>query len=169
VDGITSLAVLISVAGSWLGFPIIDPIVGFVITVMILFIVKDSAKAVFTRLLDGIEPETIDKINKSVYQVKGVLKVNDIKARWSGHEILAELAITTDSNVSVREGHQIVKDVIHRLQHDIEHLSKVHIHVDPVEEQGSSYHEHAHYHTEHDHSHNHMHDHKHGHAHAHPH
>lgn len=167
VDGITSLAVLVGVAGTWLGFPIVDPLVGLVITMMILFIVKDSAKAVFTRLLDGIEPKTIDTITKSAYQVEGVQKVNDVKARWFGHEILAEITITINSKISVKEGHEIVKEVIHRLQHDVEHLSKVQVHVDPVEEQGESYHEHAHFHAAH-HSHGHEHDHHHdGYSHNH--
>ncbi|SEC03037.1 cation diffusion facilitator family transporter [Paenibacillus sp. GP183] len=154
VDGITSLAVLVGVAGTWLGFPIIDPLVGLVITIMIVFIVKDSAKAVFTRLLDGIEPEIIDTITKSAYQIEGVQKVNDVKARWFGHEILAEITITTYSKISVKEGHEVVKNVIHRLQHDVEHLSKVQVHVDPVEEQGYSFHEHSHA-AQHSHEHGH--------------
>ncbi|WP_082083640.1 cation diffusion facilitator family transporter [Paenibacillus beijingensis] len=173
VDGMTSLAVLVGVLGVWLGFPIVDPLVGLVITIMILFIVKDSAKAVFTRLLDGIEPETIDTITRSASQVEGVQTVNDIKARWFGHEILAEISITTDSNLSVREGHAIAQNVIHRLQHDIEHLGKVQVHVDPVEEQGYSFHEHAHFHAakhSHKHGHDHHHDpHDHHHKHQHHH
>ena len=41
VDGLTSLAVLLGAVGSLLGFPLVDPIVGIVITVAILFIVFD--------------------------------------------------------------------------------------------------------------------------------
>ena len=50
VDGFTSLAVLLSVLGVWGGLPIVDPLVGIAITVAILFIVKDAARAVWNRL-----------------------------------------------------------------------------------------------------------------------
>ena len=59
VDGLTSLAVVLGAIGVWLGFPLADPIVGLVITVMIFGIVWQSAKAVFSRMLDGVEPEVL--------------------------------------------------------------------------------------------------------------
>lgn len=123
IDGWTSLAVLGGVIGTWLGVPIIDPIIGLIITVVILFIVKDSAKVILTRLLDGIDPHIIDAIEKIAADVDGVIHVSDIRARWSGHEILAELSITLGSGLSVKEGHDIVRNVIHRLQHEVDHLA----------------------------------------------
>lgn len=57
VDGLTSLAVVAGAAGVWLGFPLADPLVGGLITVLIFSIVWQSTKAVFTRVLDGVEPE----------------------------------------------------------------------------------------------------------------
>ena len=62
VDGLTSLGVLFSAVGVWLGYPLSDPIVGLLITAAILPIVWESGKAVFTRLLDGVDPEVTDEI-----------------------------------------------------------------------------------------------------------
>src|SRR6266581_2079386 len=61
-DGIASLAVLLSVIGVWLGYPLADPIIGILMTLLILRIVWESAAAVFTRLLDGVDPEVVDEI-----------------------------------------------------------------------------------------------------------
>src|SRR5215204_5237538 len=61
VDGFTSLAVLIGAIGVWVGVPVLDPLIGLAITVAILFIVKDAARAVFLRLLDGVEPAILTK------------------------------------------------------------------------------------------------------------
>src|SRR5215207_1589295 len=61
-DGWTSLAVLAGAVGVWLGYPLADPIVGLLIAAAILVIVWQSGKAVFTRLLDGVEPEAIEEI-----------------------------------------------------------------------------------------------------------
>jgi divalent metal cation (Fe/Co/Zn/Cd) transporter len=64
VDGLTSLAVLFSAVGVWLGYPIADPVIGLLITLLILRIVWESAREVFTRLLDGVDPEAPDKIRE---------------------------------------------------------------------------------------------------------
>ena len=45
-DGFTSLAVLIGAAGAALGWRLAAPIVGLVITVAILFVLKDAAQEV---------------------------------------------------------------------------------------------------------------------------
>ncbi|WP_141432233.1 cation diffusion facilitator family transporter [Bacillus sp. 03113] len=148
-DSWTSLAVLIGVLGTWFGYPILDPIIGLIITVMILFTAKDSAKVIFTRLLDGIEPEYIDNITKSASKIKSIRNVNDVKARWLGHEIVIDISITIDSNLSIKEGHNVVKNLIHQLQHDIEHISSIQVHVDPLEEPGALFHKHEYYHTDH--------------------
>ncbi len=169
VDGLTSLAVLIDVFGTWLGYPIVDPIVGLGITITIIFIVKDSVKTIFSRLLDGMEPKTIDLITASIEDVKGVVGVNEVKERWFGHEIKADISIAVESDLSIKEGHNIAKEVIHRLQHDVEHLGSVHIHIDPEEEQGETFHDHEQMHEQKDHAgHEEGHPHKHeGHAHPH--
>ena len=54
-DGLTSLAVVLGALGVWLGFPLADPIIGLLITITIFGIVWESAKAVITRALDGVD------------------------------------------------------------------------------------------------------------------
>lgn len=123
-----------------------DPIVGLGITITIIFIVKDSVKTIFSRLLDGMEPKTIDLITASVEDVKGVVGVTEVKARWFGHEIKADISIAVESDLSIKEGHSVAKDVIHCLQHDVEHLGSVHVHVDPEKESGEAFHAHENFH-----------------------
>ena len=52
-DGLTSLAVVLGAFGVWMGFALADPIIGLIITAVILGIVWQSAKAVLTRMLDS--------------------------------------------------------------------------------------------------------------------
>jgi cation diffusion facilitator family transporter len=72
-DGFTSLAVLVAAAGSWLGFPLLDPIVGLVIGVAIVFIAKDATVAVWHRLMDAVDPELIARVERSAAGVAGVV------------------------------------------------------------------------------------------------
>src|SRR5918992_2849962 len=103
VDGLTSLAVVLGALGVWLGFPLADPIVGLVITAMIFGIVWQSAKTVFTRLLDGVDPHVTAELRHAAYHVPGVIAMDGLRARWLGHRLCAEAEISLDPELTVRE------------------------------------------------------------------
>ncbi len=107
-DGLTSLAVVVGAIGVWAGFPLADPIIGLLITIAILGIVWQSARAVITRSLDGINPGVTEEIRHAIEHVPGVNKLVDIKARWLGHKLRAELTVAVDPNLSVAQANGIV-------------------------------------------------------------
>lgn len=139
-DGWTSLAVLFGAIGVWLGYPLADPIVGLIITVAILGIVLQSGKTVFTRLLDGVEPEVVDGIRHVAGDVIGVEDVTEVRARWSGHDLHAEVNVAVAPELSVTEGHTVAREVNHRLLHHLPYLRAAVVHVDPVQESGEDHH-----------------------------
>jgi cation diffusion facilitator family transporter len=140
VDGLTSLAVLFSVVGVWLGYPLADPMVGLVITVAILAIVWESGKAVFTRLLDGVDPEVTDEITHAINHTQGVREVSEVRLRWAGHRLHAEVNLGVDRELSVTEGHAIAVEARHQLMHSLPYLSSVNIHIDPEHLSGEQHH-----------------------------
>jgi len=103
VDGLTSLAVVAGAIGVWLGFPLADPIVGALITFLIFGIVWQSAKAVFTRALDGVEPEFTALLRHTGEHVPGVRGLQNIRTRWIGHRMYAEADVVVDGSLLVRE------------------------------------------------------------------
>jgi cation diffusion facilitator family transporter len=107
-DGLTSLAVVAGAAGVWAGFPLADPIVGMLITLAILGIVWHSAKAVLTRMLDGVEPAILDEIQHAVEHAPGILGVRDVRARWLGHRLTAELDALVAGDLTVAQAEQMV-------------------------------------------------------------
>jgi len=140
VDGLTSLAVLAGTVGVWLGYPLADPIVGLLITVVILRIVWESGKAVFTRLLDGADPEVTDEIRHAVTHAREVLEVTEVRVRWLGHRLHAELNVAVRPHLSVEKGHELANEVRHHLLEHLPYLSNATIHVDPATASGEQYH-----------------------------
>lgn len=137
----TSLAVLIGAIGVWLGYPIIDPLIGLLIIVAILKIVIDTSKPVFIRLLDGVEPETIDKVKSIAESVDGgVCEVTDLRVRWIGHRLHAEINISVSPSLSVEEGHEIANRTREKLLKSLPHISGTNIHVDPSTAPGECFH-----------------------------
>jgi cation diffusion facilitator family transporter len=139
-DGWTSLTVLIGAVGLWLGYPLADPIVGLLIAAAILVIVWQSGKAVFTRLLDGVDPSVIDEIRHSASEVEGVVDVAEVRARWLGHRLRAEVNVAVDPELSVEKGHAVAREVNHQLLHHLRYLDSAVVHVDPVQEAGEEHH-----------------------------
>lgn len=140
VDGWTSLAVLVGVLGVWLGYPLADPIVGLIITVAIFGIVIQSGRQIFSRMLDGVDPQVIDEIQHVAGHVAQVKEVTDIRARWLGHRLHAEVNVTLPSKMSLSAAHTIAEEVRHQLLHHLKYLSLVVIHVDPEEKSGERHH-----------------------------
>src|SRR5215211_2901689 len=106
-DGLTSLAVVLGAAGVWLGFPLADPIVGLLITLATFGIVWQSARAVITRALDGVEPAILDEIRHATEHVMGIKQVAEVKARWVGHKLHADVAVVVDPRLSVAAAGEI--------------------------------------------------------------
>jgi cation diffusion facilitator family transporter len=147
VDGLTSLGVLFSAVGLWLGYPLADPIIGLLITAAILPMVWESGKAVLGRLLDGVDPEVVDEITHAINHTQGVRDVTEVRLRWSGHRLHAEVNLAVSPKLSVAEGHSIAVEARHQLLHHLPYLSNVTIHIDPEDLSGEEHHrikEHTH-------------------------
>jgi cation diffusion facilitator family transporter len=147
VDGLTSLAVLAGAAGVWLGYPWADPVVGLLITAAILKIVWHSGKSVFVRLLDGVDADVVDEIRHTIGHIEGVHHVTEVRVRWLGHRMHAEVNVAVDPNLSITKAHDIAVQVQHDLLHDLRYLASATIHVDPWDTSGEHHHrpaDHAH-------------------------
>lgn len=147
VDGWTSLAVLVGAIGVWAGYPLADPIVGLIIAGAIFVLVWQSARSVLVRMLDGVDAGTLEAIMHAASHVSRVEEVTDVRARWIGHRLHAELSVTVAGGLTVGQGHEIAREVRHQLLHRVPHLGGVTVHVDPLGQGGEHHHrigEHAH-------------------------
>lgn len=147
VDGWTSLAVLMGALGVWLGYPLADPVVGLLITAAILWLIWQSGTMVFSRALDGVDPEMITELRHAAAHVPGVQALTEARVRWVGHHLRAEVSIAVAPELSVAEGHAIATEVRHQLLHHVRYLREVSVHVDPLDQAGEEHHriaEHVH-------------------------
>jgi cation diffusion facilitator family transporter len=128
-DGLVSLAVLLSAIGVGLGYTWADPVIGLVITGVLLKIVWESGQTIFSRLLDGVEPEVLHDLHHAVEHVAEVEEVSSIRARWLGHRLWVEVAIALSGHTSIQEGQAIAERVRAQLQAHISYLGHAAIHV----------------------------------------
>lgn len=137
-DGLTSLAVLIAVVGTRFGLPILDPIVGIVIGLAIVGISWTATKAVWYRLMDGVDPGVINRMEHYASEVQGVERVVSLRARWVGHRLFAELTLGVDEGLLLVESRGVAAKARQVLHLAMPHLDVVHIEIEPRFEYASS-------------------------------
>jgi cation diffusion facilitator family transporter len=140
-DGFTSLGVLVSAGGLALGWRWADPVVGLFITAAILLVLTGAAKQVYRRLMDAVDPELVDTVERTLRETDGVRDVGAVHVRWLGHQLRAECEIVVDNSLSVVESHAIAVEAEHRLIHAVPRLAVAFVHADPEAHAGTDHHE----------------------------
>nr|WP_256355856.1 cation diffusion facilitator family transporter [Streptomyces sp. PKU-EA00015] len=131
-DGFTSLAVLLGAGGAAVGWRLADPIVGLAITAAILLVLRDAAREVFHRVMDAVDPALVDAAEQSLRGVRGVRAVGELRLRWIGHRLRAEVAVVVDGRLTVFEAHRVAVDAEHALLHALPRLTAALVHADPA-------------------------------------
>lgn len=139
-DALSSLSVLPAALGVWLGMPIADPLVGLLIAAVILKIGWESGSSIVMRMLDGVDPDVTHEVIHAIHHVPSVQDVTEVRIRWLGHRLLAEVNIAVDPSLSVEAAHHIAAEVQHQLLHHLRYLSNVVVHIDPLTASGEHHH-----------------------------
>ena len=131
-DSITSLLVLVGAIATACGVDWADPAVGLMIALAILLVLARTIRTVGQRLLDAVDPTVIDAITESVRAEAGVQAVTEVRARWVGHRLFAQVRLSVAGDLTVTDAHDIAEAAYHRLLHDVPNLSDAIVHVDPM-------------------------------------
>ncbi len=131
IDGLTSLAVLFGAIGVYFGYPIIDPIIGLIIGVVILTIVKDATLTLWHRFMDISNLSIVEKIERISVGIEGIANVHNIKTRSSGRCFFAEMHVTVNREFTIEQSHIIMENLQENLHSEFKNLTDVIIHPDP--------------------------------------
>jgi cation diffusion facilitator family transporter len=139
-DGFTSLAVVGGALGVLAGWEQADPVVGLLITVAILFVLRNAATDIYRRLMDAVDPELVDAAEASLRGTPGVRDVEEVRLRWIGHRVRAEVGLVVDADLGLVEAHRVATEAHHRLLHDVKGVDDVTVHVSPSSDGDEDHH-----------------------------
>jgi cation diffusion facilitator family transporter len=116
----------------WLYY--MDPIASLVVAGLIVMIgYKLVIQSIHSTLEHVLHDEDSEELLKSVLKTKGVITVDDLRAREHGHYMIVDVKISVNPRISVLEGHDIAKAVKHNLMDRFSHVSDVFVHVNPYD------------------------------------
>ncbi len=138
-DAISSIVVLVGVAGTMAGLPYLDAVAAVLVAVMIAHIAWKLGSEAVRELVDtGLDTERLAVVRQTILSVGGVRDLHMLRTRRLGGFASADVHILVDPRVSVSEGHMISVLVERRLKHQIDELTDVTVHIDPEDDEAAA-------------------------------
>jgi len=135
-DAISSVIVLIGVSGTMLGIEYLDALAAIGVAIMIIKIGWDFSVRSIRELVDtGLEPDTVETINKAILKVDGVKQLHSLRSRRMGGDALVDVHILVPPKLSVSEGHFIGEKVREQLIKQVDEVTDVMVHIDPEDDE----------------------------------
>lgn len=132
-DAFSSVGALIGIAGSRLGYPIMDSIASLVIFVFIAKAAIDIFKDAISKMVDRSCGETMEKeIYDCVMKHEDVLGIDLLQSRMFGNKIYVDLEIEVNAEYTLEKAHEIAEEVHKDIEQSFPKVKHVMIHENPV-------------------------------------
>lgn len=137
-DAVSSIVVLVGIAGTLAGLPYLDAVAAVIVAVMIALIAWKLGQEAVLELVDtGLEADRLAVIREIIATVGGVRDIHMLRTRRHGGQVSLDVHVLVDPRISVSEGHMIALVVESRLKGEIDAIADVTIHVDPEDDEAS--------------------------------
>lgn len=137
-DALSSVGSLLGIAGAiFLGrkFAILDPLAGCIISIFIFVVAFKMSIPAIKELLDVSLPDEMEeKIVNTAVSVPGVIDFHNLKTRKEGPYIIIEGHLVVPSNISLKEAHDISKEVEEALWKEFGNETQISLHIEPEDD-----------------------------------
>jgi len=126
----TTIAVLAALVGVWLGYPILDPLAGLVVSVFIGHACWQIAREASGILADQVVIAE-EELRSVVESVPGVVGSEKIRTRGTADNVFVDLHLWIDPRTPLGEAHALSHVVKDRLMAQFPEIVDVVIHIEP--------------------------------------
>lgn len=134
-DAMSSVGAFAGIGLARLGFPIMDPIAGLVIAMLILKVAYDIFKDSIAKMLDTSVGKDFERsVRKFIEEQPDVRHIDVLRTRQFGNRIYADLEIAVRRDMSLVEAHNIAENVHRNVEKEFPNVKHIMIHVNPERE-----------------------------------
>ncbi|MFF2091684.1 cation diffusion facilitator family transporter [Paenibacillus sp. NPDC058174] len=131
-DALVSTGAAIGIIGAQFGLPWLDPVAAFAVGCIICWTAWGIFYSSTHALTDGFDANELSSLRTTVESTNGVKSIKDIKARVHGSNVLIDVIVQVDPQLSLIESHRISDEIEKRLVRR-SNIMSVHVHVEPLE------------------------------------
>ncbi len=130
-DIYTTVAALVGVFGVFLGVPILDPIAGALVSLLVVYQGVEIGRENVTYLTGAAPPAgDRERVIEALREHPAVEGVHDLTVFYDGTDLEVEVHVEVDGRMTLREAHDIETDLVTELR-DLDDVGDVHVHLDP--------------------------------------
>lgn len=111
-DALSSIGTFLGILGARMGFKILDPIAGLLVSFLIIKIGIEYYLKSINELVDhSAEDNIVNQIEYIASSVPGVINIVNLKTRSFGNKVYADIEISVDGDLTINEGDKIAENV----------------------------------------------------------
>jgi cation diffusion facilitator family transporter len=129
-DAWVSIGTFVGIIGAQFHLPWLDPVTAVIVGLLIIKTGWEIFREASHHLTDGFDENQIESYKQSIINCPGVKGVKDIKARSYGNNVIVDIVILVNSNLDIRQAHDIATEVEQELMNGF-NVYDVHVHVEP--------------------------------------
>lgn len=126
-DVLSSIIVFIGILGAQNGYTYLDPFVGFLVSIYIIYIGYSISKRCVIQLMGTVDEKMSENIKKIALSHKAVISVHKIRMFHMGVQNYATLHIEVDKDLSLEKAHAIGHNVSRYIELKLDTVAIVHI------------------------------------------
>lgn len=133
-DVYTSIVVLGALIGANLGLPELDPIAGFLVSLVIIKLGYDVGRENILQLMGTVpSPELESHIRELASKWDRVKLIHKVRIHGVGAYFNVDLHVAVDERVQLREAHKIAHEIQMELVREIPEVSTALVHIEPFD------------------------------------
>ena len=130
-DIYTSVAAIVGVLGVLLGMPLLDPLAGSLVSLLVVYQGIEIGRENVDYLVGAAPPaERRDEIAGTLRSHPAVKGLHDLTVFYDGTVLEVEAHVEVDGELTLREAHSIETELIDRLR-AVDSVGDAHVHLDP--------------------------------------
>lgn len=132
LDFYMSLVILIGVITAMFGFPVLDPLIGFLVALWIIKTGFSEGKKNILSIMGTVpSADILKEIRDATKKVKGVKDIHDLRVHYIGVYAFANLHIKVDPNITISQAHKIASEVEKNIKRKVKSITTVLVHTEP--------------------------------------
>jgi cation diffusion facilitator family transporter len=130
-DIYTTIAALVGVFGVFLDVPILDPVAGALVSVLVVYQGIEIGRENVTYLVGAAPPAgDRERVVAALRENPAVEGVHDLTVYYDGTDLEVEVHVEVDGEMTLREAHDVETELVTTLR-GMEDVGDVHVHLDP--------------------------------------
>ncbi|WP_255192809.1 cation diffusion facilitator family transporter [Natronobeatus ordinarius] len=130
-DIYTSIAATVGVVGLFLGYPMLDPIAGGLVSVLVIYQGVSIARENLVYVVGAAPPDDQrDAVRRRLLAHPDVEGVHDLVVYYDGPVLEVEVHAEVDGELTLLEAHDLETELLESLR-EVEDVGDAHVHLDP--------------------------------------